>query len=283
MVNQSPVETALSRAMIRWSLSRAEPVAETPTSWLYRVEQNGRNPAALKLLKPGSGEEERRSGALLAWYAGEGAATVFDMAEDAVFMEWLDGIPLGNPARDGRDAEATEAFGHVVALLHKPRTDPPAGLIPLRQRFHALFDMSAGRWPHTARDLFARSIGIAHTLFDKPAASIPLHGDLHHGNIISSPRGWLAVDPKGLVGDPAYDLANAFLNPIDAQALVTAPERIARLAGSFSARLALTRKRLLGWACAHAALSACWDLEDGNPITSQLAVLPKLLSAYDNA
>ena len=47
-MNRTPAETALSKAMIRWSLSRASMVAETPSSILYRVEQNGRDPAALK-------------------------------------------------------------------------------------------------------------------------------------------------------------------------------------------------------------------------------------------
>ena len=55
MMNQSPVETALNRALIRWSLTKANPLAETPTSWIFRVEQNGRNHAVLKILKPGKG------------------------------------------------------------------------------------------------------------------------------------------------------------------------------------------------------------------------------------
>ena len=37
------------------------------------------------------------------------------------------------------------------------------------------------------------------------------------------------------------------------------------------------------WAAAHAALSACWEIADGRPITHQLACLPHLLSAYDQA
>jgi len=283
MVNQSPAETALSRAMIRWSLTKASLVAETPTSWLYRVEQNGRDPAALKILKPGAGADERRGGALLAWYAGEGAATVFDAGEDCVFMEWVEGPSLGEPARSGRDDDAMEAFAEVVAQLHKPRPDAPADLTPLRERFRSLFKADARSWPQTARDLYARSVGIGLNLFDKPMPAVPLHGDLHHDNILHSPRGWLAVDPKGLLGDPTYEVANAFLNPIGAQNLCADPGRIARLADCFSARLGLNRKRILGFAAAHAALSACWDIEEGFPITLQLAVLPHLLSGYDLA
>lgn len=283
MMNQSPVETALSRAMIRWSLTKSTPVAETATSWIFRVEQNGRNFAALKILKPLAAAEERRGAMLMNWYGGEGAATIFDMHGDTIFMEWLDGGTLGDPVRAGKDDEGTIAIATVIASLHRPRADAPEGLEPLRDRFQVLFDTDVRTWPHTARDLYARANGIALKLFDRPSAQIPLHGDMHHDNVLSSDRGWLAIDPKGLIGDPAYDLANIFINPKGAAHLATDPRRIAARADILSARLNYSRKRILGWAAAHAALSACWELVEGRSITHQLACLPHLLSAYDQA
>lgn len=282
-MNQSPAETALSRAMIRWSLTKSTPVAETATSWIFRVEQNGRNFAALKILKPLALEEESRGAQLMNWYGGEGAATVFDIHGNTIFMEWLDGNTLGDAVRAGHDDEGTIAIATVVANLHRPREGAPEGLQPLRERFQTLFDTDVRAWPHTSRDLYARASGIALRLFDRPTAQIPLHGDLHHDNIISSDRGWLAIDPKGLLGDPVYDVANVFINPERADAVAADPRRIAARADILSQRLAYPRKRILGWAAAHAALSACWDLDDGNPITGQLACLPNLLSAYDQA
>jgi len=283
MMNQSPVETALNRALIRWSLTKASPLAETPTSWIFRVEQNGRNHAVLKILKPGKGDHEQRGGELMNWYGGEGAATVFDRHGGTLFMEWLDGIPLGDAVRQGRDDEATIALATVVGLLHRPRTDPPQDLLPLREHFAPLFSTNIRNWPYTARDLFARAAGVALTLFDRPSAQVPLHGDLHHDNIISSPRGWLAIDPKALLGDPVYEVANAINNPVGADELVKDPRRIAAMSELLSQRLGFPRKRMLGWAAAHAALSACWSLEDEQPIAAQLAMLPLLLTAYDQA
>lgn len=284
-MNQSPAETALNRALIRWSLSRAELVAETPRSRVYKVEQNGRAPAALKQLKPEAGDDELRGGALLAWYAGEGAATVFDAAEGVLFMEWLDGPSLGEAARGGRDEEATVALATLVAELHRPRDGDPPPLLPLRLRYQALFDLPRSKWPAQSRDLFARSIGIAHQLFDRPAPSVPLHGDLHHDNIVGSPRGWLAIDPKGLVGDPAYELAPAFINPAGATRLVADAARIEGLADVFASRLAYPRKRILAFAATHAALSICWSLEedDSAAVAETKAILPLLLAAYDRA
>ena len=194
MMNQSPAETALSRAMIRWSLTKATPVAESPRSWIFRVEQNGRDFAVLKIMKPLAAEEEGRGSRLLQWYGGEGAATVFDIEGNAVFMEWIDGGTLGEPARTGRDEEATIALATLVGRLHAPRPDAPTDLLPLRERFRTLFDTDVRLWPHTARDLYARAAGVALTLFDKPAAMLPLHGDCT--TTISSPpiaAGWPSI------------------------------------------------------------------------------------------
>jgi streptomycin 6-kinase len=283
MMNQSPAETALSRAMIRWSLTKSTPVAETDTSWIFRVEQNGRNFAALKILKPLAAVEESRGAQLMNWYGGEGAATIFDIHGNTIFMEWLDGGTLGDAVRAGHDDEGTIAIATVVANLHRPREGAPEGLEPLRDHFQPLFDTDVRAWPHTARDLYARASGIALKLFDRPSAQIPLHGDMHHDNVLSSDRGWLAIDPKGLIGDPAYDVANVFINPKGAGKIAADPRRIAARADIFAERLNYPRKRILGWAAAHAALSACWLLEEESSITHQLAVLPNLLSAYDQA
>tara|TARA_R110002020_G_scaffold50791_13_gene143731 strand:+ start:3910 stop:4761 length:852 start_codon:yes stop_codon:yes gene_type:complete len=283
MMNQSPVETALSRAMIRWSLTKSTPLAETGRSWIFRVEQNGRNFAVLKILKSAAAVEERRGAQLLNWYDGEGAATVFDMHGDTIFMEWLDGGTLGDAVRAGHDEQATIALCVLAASLHRPRPDAPAGLLPLREHFAPLFATDARAWPHTARDLFARASGIALKLFDRPSAQIPLHGDLQHDNILSSDRGWLAIDPRGLLGDPLYDLADAFRQPLDRPDLVKDAGRIHALADAFATRLGYNRKRLFGWAAAHSALSACQELASGNPIAVDLAALPLLLSAYDQS
>lgn len=284
-MNQSPAETALSRALIRWSLSRASLIAETPRAWVYRVEQNGREPAVLRQLKPDAGEEEQRGSALLAWYAGEGAATVFDAADGILFMEWLDGQTLGDLARNGSDEAATAEIAGLVRRLHQPRRDDFPALQPLRQRFEALHALPTASWPAMSRDLLARARGIAHQLFDRPAREVPLHGDLHHDNIMSSRRGWLAIDPKGLIGDPAYEVANAFRNPFGASKVFANPRRVAHMAEIFAAQLGLQKKRILAFAAAHAALSICWGIEGRNAeeVTETLSVLPLLLAAYDAA
>ena len=90
---------------------------------------------------------------------------------------------------------------------------------------------------------------------------------------------WLAIDPMGVWGDPAYEPANAFRNPDGAADLVFRPDRITHLANRFAHHLGHPRRRLLGWAAAHCALSTRWSLQDGRDITEDLRLLPLLLAA----
>ncbi len=276
-INRSPTETALSRAVLRWRLTRPTPVADTDTSHIYRVEREGAGPAALKIIRPGMREELR--GALVqAWYAGEGAAEVFEANAEAVLMEWLEGPELARLVADGEDERATEILAEVVAGLHADRGEAPRGLMPLAERFAALTGGDRQLWPAAGRDLFARAAGIALALVETPVRPIPLHGDLHHFNVLKSARGWLAIDPKGLIGDPAYDLAAVFLNPISDRRLCTDPARISRLVKLFSGRLELDAGRIAKYAIVHAALSACWSLQAGEEPRHAIAVLERLLA-----
>lgn len=91
-----------------------------------------------------------------------------------------------------------------------------------------------------------------------------LHGDLHHENILfSEPRGWLAIDPKGIFGDRTYDAANVLFNPIDSPELVANEARFLETARILAQRLDLDFRRLLAFAFAHGCLSASWSIEDG--------------------
>ncbi|MHA1570346.1 MAG: aminoglycoside phosphotransferase family protein, partial [Alphaproteobacteria bacterium] len=115
-----------------------------------------------------------------------------------------------------------------------------------------------------------RCADMARKLLASEGEKVPLHGDLHHGNVLDAgPRGWLAIDPKALLGDRAYDVANLLRNPEPHGALVHNQDRMNRLARFYARRLGLEVQRVLGFAFAHAGLAARWDLEDGdNPTYS---------------
>ena len=108
-------------------------------------------------------------------------------------------------------------------------------------------------------------------LLADPRDTVVLHGDIHHGNVLDAgARGWLAIDPKGLLGERTFDFVNILRNPDAATAL--APGRFDRQVDLLADAAALDRQRLLKWTLAFAGLSASWHLADGEPADLDLAV-----------
>ncbi len=95
----------------------------------------------------------------------------------------------------------------------------------------------------------------AQALLADPRDVVVLHGDIHHGNVLDGgERGWLAIDPKGLLGERTFDFVNILRNPDVATAL--APGRFARQIEVLTAAASIERQRLLDWTLAFAGLSA---------------------------
>ena len=91
-----------------------------------------------------------------------------------------------------------------------------------------------------------------------------VHGDMHHGNVLNfGPRGWLAIDPKGLIGERYFDYANIFCNPDNEMA--TRPGRLSRQVQVVSEAAHLECSRLLAWVAAWAGLSAAFPLMTACP------------------
>lgn len=164
------------------------------------------------------------------------------------------------------DAAASRVLCQVAARLHAPRAQPLPELLPLAQWFAAL--SAAGT---TQGGIFTQAATLAQALLAAPQELTVLHGDLHHGNILDGgERGWLAIDPKGLWGERAFDFANLFCNPDHATA--TRAGRLEKQVAIVCAAAQLEAQRLLAWITAWAGLSALWHIEDGQAPDTALAV-----------
>jgi streptomycin 6-kinase len=239
----------------RWHLIPDGPAFQSLAGCLLPVRQEGR-PAMLKVTAE---PEELAGGVLMEWWGGEGAAPVIAREGMALLLERAMGTgDLATMVHEGHDDEACRILCDAGAVLHAPRVGtPPRTLVPLEPWFRQL-------WPTANRlgGVMARSATVARTLLDDPRDVTVLHGDLHHGNVLDfGPRGWLAIDPKGLIGDRGYDHANMFCNPEAETAL--APGVFARRVTVVSDAAGLAPKRLMSWVLAYCGLSAAWTLADG--------------------
>jgi streptomycin 6-kinase len=249
--------------LTRWNLVVDGTQVSTPSSWLLPVRY-GDVPAILKIAVV---DEERRGALLMKWWHGEGAARVLAHEGDTLLLERGEEKPsLVEMVKAGRDDEATRIICSVAARLHAPRAEQPSGLIPLTRWFREL-GLAAAK--HGG--VFTQSAATARILLESPQEPVVLHGDIHHGNILHfASNGWLAIDPKALVGERGFDFANVFCNP-DFE-IARRDGRLARQSHIVAEAAGLSRKRLLQWIVAYSGLSAAWVLEENLDPTEQLTI-----------
>lgn len=216
------MDAVLNPYIAKWGLVTDGEPFSTRTSVFAPVRWNDL-PAILKIALH---DEERRGAAVMAYYGGGGAAQVLAFEGDALLLERAsDAGRLIELTKRDHDDDATRIICATVARLHVPRAGhKPADLVPLNVWFRELERASA-----KYGGIFAKASVAANELLAQAAEPIVLHGDIHHRNILyDDMRGWVAIDPKGLLGDPAFDYANIFCNPDSETA--TAPGRLQRQA-----------------------------------------------------
>lgn len=246
----------------RWGLvADGDPIV-TRTARLLPVLRRG-EPAMLKL----SFEDgERLGGAVMEWWDGDGAARVLARDGHALLLERATGLAsLSAMARTGQDDEACRILCRTAARLHAPRSKAQPALTPLAQWFRELAPAA-----RTHGGILSRCAETAAALLRDQREIVVLHGDLHHDNVLDfGERGWLAIDPKHIVGERGFDFANIFTNPDLAdptRPVATEPGRFARRLEIVAQAAKLDRLRLLSWILAWTGLSAAWFLGDADPM-----------------
>lgn len=274
----------VASAMKRWNLvSDGAPFA-TASSLLAPVRRADGAPA---MLKRALVAEEVRGNRVMVWWSGTavsaGCAAVLEHDDATILLERALGTRSLTELAEGIDDDsATRILCQTIARLHSVALPAHAGAPGAPDEPDASSTVSA---LPTLTEWFAdllsrgdqhggfldRAAADARRLLADQRRSVVLHGDIHHGNVLDfGARGWLAIDPKGIVGDPIFDYLNLFCNPTPAVAV--RPGRLARQVEVVADASGHDPETLLRWLRAWCALSATWFELDGLPAEPVLAV-----------
>jgi streptomycin 6-kinase len=249
-----------------WSLALEPPFEPAHISLVVPVRREDGSAAVLKINFPEP--ESEREAAALAFWDGAGAARLLarDDERRALLLErCLPGTSLWEVEEDKANTIAAEVLGQLWQA-------PPAG------EFRSLAD-EAARWAESLPVTWEQAgRPFDQALLDQaveflravppPEDAALLHQDLHGGNVLRSERGWLAIDPKPLVGERAFDVASLLRDRRDE--LARDPDAAGRIQGRldfYSDRLGLDRERVRGWGIAHAL---AWGFEGGRPVAGHI-------------
>lgn len=254
-----------------WSVSVEEPF-ETETSVIaFGVRDN--QSVVLKVIKQAN--DEWHSGRILQAFDGNGVARAYEHAPGAILLERLKpGNSLSEMSLGGRDEEATEILADVMQRMSGR---PSMSQLDLAKECVTVHDWAKGfeRYLANGDEQIPQPLVEAgeKTYLDLCTSQRQphlLHGDLHHYNVLcDSDRGWLAIDPKGVIGEFEYEIGAALRNPYERPELFTSRSTIERRVEQFTNKLSLEYERTLRWAFAQAVLSAIWTIEDGFPVDAK--------------
>ncbi|MGI5339619.1 aminoglycoside phosphotransferase family protein [Streptomyces sp. CA-181903] len=246
----------------RWHCVRDGSVVHGQVGVVVPVRRADSAPAVLKVSFPHPGNVHEPD-AFAVW-AGRGAVRLLER-DDARFAMLLERAGSDSLAELPDAEEAMAAAGRLARRLAVPA---PPGLPRLRER--------AGTWEAELRAAAARGplpdavLGAALATVRELAPDQPdtlLHGDLHAANVLRGEREpWLAIDPKGFVGDPAYDAFTLLRSR--AVDLLAAPDlgaALLRRLAVFAEAAELDRGRTVRWAQLRCVQAALWGRDHGDP------------------
>ncbi len=192
-------------AVERWSLELGD-VSETAGTGMVCFATRAGRDVVLKIAYP-HGEHFTGVEAMRV-YGGRACVSVIDTAEEGtqVLMERvLPGKHLYE--LENEEEEVCIAAGLMrtlqCAIPEQHELPPHTTWVEKSLRYMAASQVT--------EELLPRRLvqALEHTVADLEALRRPvvLHGDLHHENILyDATKGWLAIDPKGLTGDPALEI-----------------------------------------------------------------------------
>ena len=256
----------------RWSLTLEAPFENLAYNLVIPGTNSDGEKVVLKLGPPCA--EFTREAASLELFSGRVAVRLLeqDTSRGVLLLERvLPGTPL-HLMQD--EASAIRTAARLMKKLWRDSpVDHPFPLLPRwfrsLERLHEL---------KTEHDFPVDLIERARTTFDSLQSSalkpLILHGDFHHENILySSKDGWVAIDPKGVCGDPGYEIGTFMLNQIPiGTSLKELRDVLSQRLAVFSEELSIERERLAAWAFCHAVLSAAWSREDGEEYDRTLLI-----------
>jgi len=267
----------------RWSVTLDASSIETASSLIGFGVRRGHR-VALKIVKrPG---DEWHAGSVTRAFHGRAVVHVLEIDDGAVLLEQaIPGTSLVDVVAAGDDDLATSIIGGVMRDLSPG--EPPVGVRTVEHWGGAFERYRATGDRHIPRSLIDDAGSLYGALCTSQTNRRLLHGDLQHSNVLfDAERGWIAIDPKGVIGEPEVEVGPFLRNPAYASWLFDNQSVIERRLRLLCETAGLRYERALRWSFALAVLSAIWTVEDDGVVHDDnpaLMLAGALRSSIDRA
>ena len=251
----------------RWSLENIQAADQLSYNYIEYATSPDHGQVVLKMGCPNPELETEIKA--LAYYRGlESVVKIldWDMDRGALLLERIQ--PGYNLTSLSNDQEATQIVGNLILKLRQ--SAPEGKEFPTIKkwcqgfnRYDEIYRDQAGPLPQR---LFSYASGLVQELLESREDQYFLHGDLHHSNLLFLEGGtWIAIDPKGVIGELACEVGPYLFNPIPD--LIRQPslgELLSRRLQILAEITEVDHQRLAAWSFCRAVMAAIWSIEEGD-------------------
>lgn len=253
------IPNIVSKLTDRWDLTNIIPVNNMTFNYVAKAQRD-KYPVVIKV----SCDEDliRDEVKALEHFAGSGTVKLLehDKQYHALLLEQaIPGITL----KEFRKQDLELTMDYYIKVMHDlhNRPCPDLTLFPEIKKWPKAFDrVDAAKMP---LGLLAKAKNLASELVATQGKKILLHGDLHLDNILQNGENWLAIDPKGIIGEAEFEIA-AFDFIADYE--LESDKDLAQLYHDrlelIATKSSLDLNRIKNWCTVRLALAIAWSIED---------------------
>lgn len=277
---------------LKWLQNLSQFISDYENKWQFRAgncfhdaqfnvvlnaTRNDNTPVVFKCTVPN--KEFITEAYALKHYDGCGAARLLklDIDSGAMLIEKINPGTILESVLSSEDA--TKYAVEVCQKLHKPIDDTKSfptlsdwfkGFDRLYQKFH-------GETGPFSKPMIEKAKKVSHQLLLSQSKVVLLHGDLHYANLLLSNDHYVAIDPKGIIGEPEFEIPLPRVNSD-----ISKKELLYRL-DCFVELTQFDKKRIYSWVFCKSALAAWWTVEDSgtkSEFTDRFLKVAELMDIY---
>lgn len=275
------IPTILNRLETHWRISQIIPYSNLSYNFVaHAIQQDGYEVVIKLSCDKALIENELRA---LKYFKGNGSIQLIDylQQENALLLQKAVPGTLLNQAVDLSIEDKIDAYAKVVnSIAALPFNDQHyPHVASWCEAIDRIID------PIFSSDLVLKARTIKNELLNSIKHPCLCHGDLHQQNIVLHEAQWLSIDPKGIIGEVAFEAAAFDILTQEEIAegknqTCVIKHRVKLLAG----RLNIDVKRLLDWLFIRIMISAQWLIEDNADPAKMIHlakwVMPLLSTVY---
>ncbi len=262
-----------------WNLHDITPVKNMTFHYVAKAITHTHQPVILKIgYDQKSIENEKQA---LIYFNGDGSIKLIDHTEKyhaLLLQQAIPGITLTSFYPDQIDL-VIDCYTSTMKKLHSKHLPSNHNYPHIREWLQAIDKLTPNH--HISESLLKNVVSLKNQLLKTITTEVFLHGDLHHDNMLKHHDEWLAIDPKGVIGETEFEIAafdfmyvNELANDIHVKnTFETRINLLAKKAG-------LDAQRIKDWILVRLVLMAAWNIEDNLSPDSAIKLAEALMQQF---